>query len=69
MIFGLLNKKKNEEDEGEKYLVKEDIWSAREMKHREGKEGNIWRGKISYPWRRRKAEKEKEEDTGRRKAS
>ena len=62
MIFGLLNEKKNEEDEGEKYL-------AREMKHREGKEGNIWRGKISYPWRRRKAEKEKEEDTGRRKAS
>ena len=51
----------NEEGKGEKYLEKEDIWSAREMKLREGKEGNIWRGKVSHSWRKRKRRKIQEE--------
>ena len=57
LVFGLLNEKKNEEGKQGKYLVKEDIRSAREMKHREGKGGNIWKGKISYDWRRKKGRK------------
>ena len=33
--FWPCQRKKNEEGKGEKYLEKEDIWSAREMKLRE----------------------------------
>ena len=61
LVFGLLNEKKNEEGKQGKYLVKEDIRSAREMKHREGKGGNIWKGKIAYYWRRKKRKKILEE--------
>ena len=49
---------------------KEDnIWSVEENKNREGKGGNIWRGKIFGRQRRRKTEKGKEENIWRRKIS
>ena len=42
-------------------LFEENIWSVEEKKKREGKKENIWRRKISVPWRRVKTEKENEE--------
>ena len=52
------------------YLEKENIFSVKEKKNREGKyleKENIWCGKISGQWRRRRADREKEENIWSRK--
>ena len=63
MIFGLLIEKKNEEGKGGRYLVKEDIPSepGDEAQRRKGSK-YLERENISFL-----EEKEKEENTGRRK--
>ena len=63
--FWSSKEKNNREGKREKYLKKENIWSAEEKKTEEEKERereeNIWRRKLFGQWRRRKTEKEKEE--------